>query len=104
MAMQGDQYRQPINLTYDGETPVSPAELTELEVMVGCIRKTMSDGGIVFDESEKIFYVHLKQNETFTLCGDEEVQARLKFKSGDVMGIKLGTQHFEASRSKVVLK
>lgn len=102
--MQGDQYRIPISLTYLNGEAITKGDLKDLEVMVGSLRKTLSDGGVSYDESEGLFYVYVMQKETFMLYGDVKLQARLLFLSGDVRGIDLGTVNFQRSASKVVLK
>lgn len=101
--MQGDQYRVPVSLKHEDGSTVTEAEVREVEVFVGSVRKTL-DAGISYDEGEKIFYVYLTQKETFRLSGDVLVQARILFTSGDVVGVNLGTVNFETSVSKVVLQ
>ena len=101
--MQGDQYRIPIHLKHEDGSPITMESLDDIEVFVGLIRKTVSDG-VTYDETSKHFYVYLTQKETFRLQGDVGVQARVLFKRGDVVGVKLGTVNFETSTSKVVLR
>lgn len=101
--MQGDQYRIPVSLKHEDGSIVTEAEVRDVEIFVGLVRKTLDDG-ISYDEGEKCFYVHLKQKETFRLSGDVRVQARILFTSGDVVGVNLGTVNFETSASKVVLQ
>ena len=102
--MQGDQYRIPVELKNTDGTPVTQNDIKNLEIFVGQFRKTLSDGGISFEENESLFFVSLAQKETFMLHGDVKVQARILFLSGDVVGINLGTVNFEEATSKVVLK
>ena len=101
--MQGDQYRIPVSLKHEDGSAVTEAEVRDVEIFVGSVRKTIDDG-ISYDESEKCFYVRLTQKETFRLSGDVRVQARVLFTSGDVVGVNLGTVNFETSASKVVLQ
>ena len=100
--MQGDQYRIPISLKHEDGSDVVANDVSEVEVFVGSVRKTLSDG-VEFDESDLVFYVYLEQKETFRLSGDVRVQARVLFTSGDVVGVNLGSVNFETSTSKVVL-
>lgn len=102
--MQGDQFRLPIELFYKSDgSPVTAEQVQDVEVCVGRVRKTMSDG-VSFDTDTGKFYVYLSQDETFTLRNEVAVQARILFKSGDVLGIKLGTVTFDKSASREVLK
>lgn len=102
--MQGDQFRLPIELSYESDgSPVTAEQVQDVEVCVGRVRKTMSDG-VSFDSNTSRFYVYLTQNETFTMRNEVAVQARILFKSGDVLGIKLGIVVFDKSASREVLK
>lgn len=100
--MQGDQYRIPIQLKHEDGSPITMESIDNIEMFVGTIRKTVSDG-VTYDETSKLFYVYLTQKETFRLQGDVRAQARVLFKSGDVVGVNLGVVNFETSTSKVVL-
>lgn len=102
--MQGDQYRLPIQLKYADGTFVTREEVKDMEVFFGTTRKMLSNGEIEFEPLENMFYVFLRQNETFLMRGEVSVQARVLFLSGDVVGIDLGKLNFAQSISKVVLK
>lgn len=102
--MQGDQYRIPIELKDADGNFITQDAIKDLEVFVGKIRKTLSNGDLTFDSGENVFYIYLTQKETFMLSGDVEVQARVLFLSNDVAGINLGTINVEKSASRVVLK
>ena len=101
--MQGDQYRVSISLKQEDGTSVTKEDIDDIEVFVGNVRKTMRDG-VTFDEDTNVFYVYLTQRETFRMSVDTNVQARLLFTSGDIVGVNLGTVNFEKSTSKVVLR
>ena len=102
--MQGDQFRLPIELSYKSDgSAITTEQVQDVEVCVGRVRKTMSDD-VSFDSDTGRFYVYLTQDETFTLRDEVSVQARILFKSGDVLGIKLGTVTFDKSASREVLK
>jgi len=102
--MQGDQYRIPIELKDADGNFITQDTIKDLEVFVGKIRKTLSNGDLTFDSGENVFYIYLTQKETFMLSGNVEVQARVLFLSNDVAGITLGTINVEKSASRVVLK
>ena len=101
--MQGDQFRLPIALYYEPDnSSITAADVQDVEVCVGKVRKTMADG-VTFDPNTNMFYMHLTQAETFKLRNDVVVQVRILFNSGDVLGLSLGTVDFEKSISKEVL-
>ena len=102
--MQGDQFRLPIELLYEDGGIIAPDEIKDLEVFVGRFRKTLSSGAVSFGEENGLYYAQITQEETFGLIGDVKLQARILFLSGDVVGVDLGTQNFEQSISKVVLR
>ena len=101
--MQGDQYKLPIELKHADGTSVSFEEIKDLEVFVGNTRKTLGNG-ISYVLPEGVFEVSLTQEETFRMIGQTKVQARVVFRSGDVVGVNLGSINFEQATSKVVLK
>ena len=102
--MQGDQYKLSIELKDADGTFVTREEVKDMEVFFGTTRKMLSKGEIEFDPLENVFYVSLLQNETFMMCGDVSVQARVLFLSGDVVGVDLGKLNFAQSTSKAVLE
>ena len=100
--MTGDSYNLPIQIsTSNGIANFSAFE--ELEVMVGNIRKTISNGDITYDEERQMFLIPLTQQETFRQKNPVEVQIRAKFFDGEVIGISAGTVDLTKSTSKVVL-
>lgn len=102
--MQGDQYRLPIELKYEDGTFITPDDVKDIEFFIDKTRKMLSLGQAVFEPTENVYYVFLKQKDTFMMRGAVDVQARLLFNSGDVIGIALGKLDIEKATSKVVLK
>ena len=100
--MTGDCYALPIGVTLD-EGTVGASTFAEIEVMIGSVRKTLTDGDITFDENTKEFLVLLSQEETFSLGGKRKVFARFKFANGEVLGVELGDVEHIISTSKEVL-
>ena len=99
--MQGDSYKFPITITMNGE---SLTGVSDIEVMIGCIRKTMSAGDVEKDDTSDDYLVSVKQTETFKMHKQEEVKVRVLFNSGDVIGAYAGLLNVYSSLSKVVLK
>ena len=100
--MQGDSYRLPIQVTMNGEV-VTLTMVEDVEVMLGSIRKTLYDGSVSYDDTQEAYLVSLSQEDTFRLRGGANVQVRVKFLSGDVLGVDLGYVDIKSSASKVVL-
>ena len=100
--MQGDSYRLPIQVTMNGDI-VTLNMVEDVEVMLGSIRKTFLDGSVSFDEIQEAWLVSLSQEDTFRLRGGANAQVRVKFLSGDVLGVDLGYVDVKSSVSKVVL-
>lgn len=101
--MTGDAYVLPISITLESGIANS-GSFADVEVVIGgCIRKTMTDGEVTFDETKQEFLVPLTQEETFKLRGTSEVDLRLKFSNGEVIGVRAGTVEHDESQSRQVL-
>lgn len=101
--MQGDSYKIPIEiLAEDGV--VDPTVLSEVEVVLGRLVKTLSSGAISYDASKQEFLVPVSQKETMYMPQTVRAQVRVKLKdSEDVIGIDLGEIDVTSTLSKVVL-
>lgn len=100
--MTGDAYLLPIGITLEGAQATDGA-FEEIEVTIGSVRKTMSEGDITFDEESEDFFVRFTQEDTFKLRGKKNVQMRVKFANGEVIGVNVGELEHEESTSKEVL-
>lgn len=102
--MQGDQYRLPIFIKYKDGSHIPAEHLSEIELTIGGIIKTMSEGAITYDAEKQLYYALITQKETFLLRGKVNAQLRIKFiDSDDVVGLNLGQIDIAVSLSKVVL-
>lgn len=98
--MQGDAYSIPIHITNCGETVTLDTAET-VEVSIGDVTKKYPDG-VSFDGTDWFF--HLTQEEAFTLPAvGANCRVRVKFLSGDVIGVSLGKIDITTSLSKEVL-
>ena len=100
--MTGDSYNLPIQI----ETSMGFANMgtfEDMEVMFGDVRKTISNGEIKYDDKKQAFLVPLSQKETFRQKSNVEIQIRVKFADGSVVGISAGEYSIEKATSKVVL-
>lgn len=100
--MAGDAFGLPIEISLDNG--VATADDFEIvEVFIGCVGKTTSDGDIDYDEERGAFIVALSQEDTYLLRGKNPIQVRTKFSNGDVLGVEAGLLVIEGSQSKAVL-
>lgn len=101
---QGDQYRIPLEFKNQNGENLTTEDVKDIEVIIGNIRKTLLDGGVGFDSESEVFYIHIMQEETFTMSGIVKITARILFANGDVVGVNLGSINFNNTNSKAVLK
>ncbi len=100
--MAGDAFSLPIEIeTESGNAGADTFE--SIEVCIGCLCKTTTDGEVTFDEENGVYNVALSQEETFRLRGENLVQVRVKFANEDVLGKEVGYLVIEGSLSKAVL-
>ncbi len=97
--MMGDSYKLPIEILTE-EGPATEETFSEIEFMIGNVRKTKTSGEIIYNADIQMFLVPLTQKDTFSLLGMEKVQIRCKFASGDVLGTELDPEDVVCSISK----
>lgn len=102
--MQGDSYGIPVKLnTLEGDI-VTPDDAVDVEIVIGHIRRTYAEGGVVWSSETERWIVPLTQDETFAFPASRvPAQARVKLTSGYVEGVDLGMVAVRESLSKVVL-
>lgn len=100
--MAGDAFGLPIEISLEDRIATA-GDFEEVEVFVGCVCKTASDGDVVYDEESEAFIVSLSQEDTYRLRGKNSVQTRVKFANGDVLGEEAGMLVIGGSLSKAVL-
>lgn len=101
--MQGDSYGLPIEIL-KGNAVATPEDVSNVEFMLGHVRKTYADSEIVFSADTGEWVVHLTQNDTFMLrTVRTRAQLRVKWKSGGVEGFDFGYINVIESLSKEVL-
>lgn len=79
--MQGDSYPIMINLVHDGDVPLTPEMVEDVEIAVSnalLLRK--SAGEVYHDPIEDVWYIHPTQEQTMKLpAGSHELVARVKY-------------------------
>ena len=100
--MAGDAFGLP--LVIETKEGIAGADAFEMiEVCIGCVCKTTTDGEVTYDEENETYNVALSQEETFRLRGKNLVHVRVKFANGEVLGVEAGYLVIEGSLSKAVL-
>ena len=100
--MQGDAYKLRIDLLSPDETALTPEDLEDVEITIGPLIRTYSDGGVIFEDGA--WLVPLTQMETFKLpVARIKAQVRVKWPDGIIEGQQLGHISIDESSSKGVL-
>lgn len=100
--MQGDGYSLPIEIHRADGTVVTDADVTDVEVSLGSVRKTLQQGEVAFSDGKWLFPV--TQQETFSLEAQRQrCQIRVLWNDGIVEGVSLGEILVTESLSREVL-
>ena len=100
--MQGDAYMLGISILNNAGMPVTPADITDVEITIGDLKKKYSDAGISFNNGVWMF--PLSQKETFgCMPAAPKAQVRVKWANGIVEGKQLYGIRIHESISKEVL-
>lgn len=100
--MQGDSYDLGIRILNNAGNPVTEADVEDLEITVGSLRKTYRQAQLRFYEGMWLFPV--SQQESFeSLPAPLKAQVRVKWKNGVVEGAPLYGVRILESISKEVL-
>ena len=99
---QGDAYSLSITLQREDGTPITSADVKDVEISVGHICKTTAKG-VQYLEGK--WTLPLTQEESFGFPDQPvKAQARILWPSGDVQGVSLGQLLFRETISKEVLE
>ena len=100
--MQGDAYLLGIEILNNAGEPVTPADVSDIEITIGHIKKRYSDAALSFKNGLWMF--PLKQSDTFSyLPADPKAQVRVKWANGVIEGKPLYGVRIDESMSKEVL-
>ena len=100
--MQGDSYGVAIDIFNAEKIAITAADVSDVEVTIGFIRKSYSTGGVTYEHDR--WLVHLAQEDTFSILPSKvKVQIRVKWPDGSVEGVDLGYKNIQESLSKEVL-
>ena len=100
--MQGDAYLLGIRILNNAGMPVTPADVEDVEITIGHIKKKYSEAGLSF--SGGLWMFPLSQKETFGyLPAAPKAQVRVKWANGVIEGKPLYGVRIDESISKEVL-
>lgn len=100
--MRGDSYNIAITLTDDENQPITPADVAEVEIALGDLKKTYTSGDVAYNDGKWLFPV--SQDETLsTVAAVSTLQVRVKYLLGDVVGARVGNVYIVPSSSNEVL-
>lgn len=102
--MQGDSYRLRVALTDNKNAVVTPADITDVEITIGYLKKTYANNEVTYDGGLERWLFPLTQTETFKYPPTKvKAQVRVVWNDGRVEGASLGYVNVLESISKEVL-
>lgn len=102
--MQGDEKNLNIEILNRNQVPITADDVSDVEIVVGSLRKTYKNGEVFFDADKSKWICPVTQEETFTLPASRvKAQARILWPNGEVEGCPLGYVNIHESISKEVL-
>lgn len=100
--MQGDSYPVKLKVAALDGTVITSEMCVCVEVTLGKITRTWPDGGVRYRDG--YWYMPLTQKQTFSMAlRPQEVQARVSFRDGKVIGGKGEAVRLSASLSRAIL-
>ena len=100
--MQGDAYLLGINILNNAGMPVTPADVADVEITIGHLKKKYSAAELSFNNG--IWMFPLTQKETFgCMPASPKAQVRIKWANGVIEGKPLYGIRIDESVSKEVL-
>lgn len=100
--MQGDAYLLAINILNNAGMPVTPADVADVEITIGHLKKKYSAAELSFNNGLWMF--PLTQKETFgCMPAAPKAQVRIKWANGVIEGKPLYGIRIDESISKEVL-
>lgn len=100
--MQGDSYNLGIEILDSNGNLVLPADVADIEIVIGHLKKTYAKGEVKYGDDAWLF--PLTQEESFSIMPSKpKGQVRVKWVSGEVTGAKFDIATVDESRSKEVL-
>lgn len=100
--MQGDSYELGIQILNNAGSPVTEADIEDVEITIGHLRKTYRNAQVKFVDG--LWRFPVKQSDSFGLFGrSPRAQVRVKWANGVIEGKPLYGVKIQESISKEVL-
>lgn len=100
--MQGDSYNLGIRILNNAGNPVTPADVSDVEITIGYLRKTHMNAELTYHDG--MWFFPLSQHETFRCPASAlKAQVRVAWKNGPIEGRKIYGVRIDESISKEVL-
>ncbi len=100
--MQGDSYSLGIVILNNAGNPVTPGDISDIEITIGRLRKTYLNAQLTY--SDGLWLFPLSQDESFGISESAvPAQVRVKWANGAIEGKKIYGIRVEESLSKEVL-
>ena len=100
--MQGDSYKLGIRILNNAGNPVTPTDVSDVEITIGHLRKTYLNAEVIYHEGLWLF--PLSQQDTFRYWPSAvKAQVRVKWANGVLEGKPLYGVRINESISKEVL-
>lgn len=99
---QGDAYKLAVTLTDENGTPLTPDDVSKVEISIGDITKQFP-GEVTYDGESGVFEMPITETDSHSMSGILPTQVRVLFTDGDVSSATFGFMHVVASVSKSVL-
>lgn len=100
--MQGDSYSLAVKIVNNAGSAVTPEDVTDVEITIGRIPKSLSKGQIQFEND--LWMYPISQGESLAILpGAVPAQVRVVWKNGAVEGTRIDGVRMHESLSKEVL-
>ena len=93
---QGNQFFCDIKIYDEKYHELTNEGVEKIVFYIGDIKKTYEDGSeeVIYDENNKCFKVWLAEEETLELNGEVEMDARILFITGEILGCYIKKEYF----------
>ena len=100
--MQGDSGMLAVRIRNNAGSEITPADITDLEITIGSMRKTYGKGELVY--ADGLWFFPLSQQETLGCSATyQNAQVRLRWPNGVVEGKYINGIRFSESFSREVI-
>lgn len=99
---QGDAYTWEVTLTDENETPLTPDNVSKVEISIGNLTKTFP-GEVEYDAENGLFRMFITETDSHSMRGILPTLVRVLFPTGYVSSATFGYVYAVASVSDTIL-